>query len=174
MSNDVWSLDDYDPNQEDLNTGGSVLPGFYHAQIINYKLEPKDKGDCHIFTWEIIGTEPDSKKQAAIGRKLFDYMYDYDSTKEIFKRQIRAMAVAIEYWNRETLKSAKEQGLPMPAPIFKKFEGRSCVVKVEEEEYEGKKRSKIKGFYEVGSKEAKESRVMVNAASASASDDMFG
>lgn len=175
MSNDVWSMDDYDPNQEDLNVGGGVLPGFYHAQIINHKLEPKEKGDCHNIAWEIIGTENDPKKTPMIGRKLYDYLYDYDSCKEMFKRQVRALAVAINYWTRDMLKSAKEQGLPMPAPTFEQFEGRSCIIKVEEEEYEGKKRSKIKGFYAIDSKEAKESGVMINAAcgSASAPNDMF-
>lgn len=174
MSNDAWSLDDYDPNQEDMNVSGGVLPGFYHAQIINHKLEPKEKGDCHSFIFEIIGAENDPKKLAMIGWKVFDYLYDYETCKQMFKRQVMALAVATDYWTRETLKSAKEQGLAMPAPVFEHFEGRSCIIKIEEEEYEGKKRSKIKGYYTVDGKEAKESGVILNStASAGSSSDMF-
>ncbi len=174
MSNDVWSLDGYDPDQEDLNVGGGILPGFYHAQILNHKLEPKEKGDSHNFIWEIIGTENDPKKLAMVGRKIYEYLYDYETCKEMFKRQVLAMAVAIDYWTRETLKSAKEQGIPMPAPDFTRFEGMSCVIKVEEEEYEGKKRAKIKAYYPTGGKEAKESGVLINTVAAATAGDMFG
>ncbi len=168
MSNDVWNLDEYDSNQEDLNASGSVLPGFYVAQIFNHKLEEKDKGDCHNFAWEIIETGTD--KTAMKGRKIYDYLYDYESCAQMFRRQGLALAVATGYWNRETLNSAKKQGLTMPAPDFAAFNGLSCVIKVEDEEYEGKKRAKIRGFYPIDSKEAKEAGLTA----APAGSDMFG
>lgn len=164
---EVWDLDNYDPHQTDLNVSGSVLPGYYHARIVDYKLDSKPRGWCRVFTWEIIGTENDLKKQSMIGRRQTDYLYEYSSCKEMFRRKILAMAIAINYWSRETLNSAKSQGLPMPAPVFEQFEGRSCMIKVEEEEYEGKKHSRIRGFSSVDSKEARESGVMFN------DDDVF-
>ena len=162
MSKVVWGMDDYDADQEDLNAFATVLTGMYHAQIYDYRTEMKKHGICHVFSWEIVGTENDPRKLPMIGRKLSEYMHDYESCQGMFRRQVRALAVATGYWTRETLNSAKEQGLSIPAPVFRQFKGLACVIKVQEEEYLKKTYSRIKGYYPVDSNEARESGVLID------------
>lgn len=168
------NLDSFDPNQEDLNVSGNIPDGLYHARIRNYSSETKPKGECHIIIWEIIGTENDSRKLPAIGRFLNDYLNDFVTCKEIFARQVFALIIATGFVTRETLVSAKEQGLEIPSPDFSQLVGKSCVIKVVNEEFAGKTYSRISGFYPVDGKEALKHGVMINDTDTSSNiiDDM--